>query len=135
DVTRAEFTEVLWRLNEKPAGALHTTYEELSAPLGTVESCQELAGLVKDGWTQNQYLNHPYYGRGEDMIMTEAAAQDSASAPMESSGLGGGTKSFSETNIQVECVDEADIVKTDGEYIYTADEGVVKIIQAQPVGE
>ncbi|OPZ94017.1 MAG: Beta propeller domain protein [Firmicutes bacterium ADurb.Bin419] len=46
-----------------------------------------------------------------------------------SSGSYGGT---SETNIQVEGVDEADIVKTDGEYIYYINESNLFIVRANP---
>jgi inhibitor of cysteine peptidase len=42
---------------------------------------------------------------------------------------------YSETNIQVEGVDEADIVKTDGEYIYVVSGGNVTIVKAYPPEE
>jgi inhibitor of cysteine peptidase len=42
---------------------------------------------------------------------------------------------YSETNIQVEGVDEADIVKTDGEYIYIVSGGNVTIVKAYPPEE
>ena len=41
----------------------------------------------------------------------------------------------SETNIQVEGVDEADIVKTDGEYIYIVSGGKLTIVKAYPPEE
>jgi inhibitor of cysteine peptidase len=41
----------------------------------------------------------------------------------------------SETNIQVEGVDEADIVKTDGEYIYVVSGGNITIVKAYPPEE
>ena len=42
---------------------------------------------------------------------------------------------YSKTNIQVEGVDEADIVKTDGEYIYVVSGGNLTILKAYPPGE
>jgi hypothetical protein len=42
---------------------------------------------------------------------------------------------FSKTNVQVEGVDEADIVKTDGKYIYTLSHHTISIIQALPASE
>jgi uncharacterized secreted protein with C-terminal beta-propeller domain len=42
---------------------------------------------------------------------------------------------FSRTNVQVEGVDEADIVKTDGEYIYLADGNSFYIVKAYPASE
>jgi len=44
-----------------------------------------------------------------------------------------GSNDYSGTNIQVEGVDEADVVKTDGEYIYYAKGTKVVIIKAYPV--
>ena len=50
----------------------------------------------------------------------EAVEDLSESAPVLSDGGGGAEKGsqYSDTYIQVEGVDEADIVKTDGQYIY-----------------
>ncbi len=45
---------------------------------------------------------------------------------------GGTASDYSTTNIQVEGVDEADIVKTDGQYLYLASESHVYIVQAYP---
>ena len=39
---------------------------------------------------------------------------------------------FSETNVQVEGIDEADIIKTDGNYIYTITRDTLFIIKAYP---
>ncbi len=49
-----------------------------------------------------------------------------------SGSTGGQTPDFSTTNIQVEGVDEADIVKTDGKYIYVVSGAKVFIIDAYP---
>jgi len=43
-----------------------------------------------------------------------------------------GAEEYSTTNIQVEGVDEADIVKNDGKYIYTISRGKVVIVDAYP---
>lgn len=55
---------------------------------------------------------------------------DSASST-ESSSSSSNTKDYSTTNIQVENVDEADIVKTDGDYIYSISEDNVIITDAK----
>lgn len=47
----------------------------------------------------------------------------------------GGTLPHSETNVQTAGVDEADIVKTDGEYIYTATSSALSIVKATPPEE
>ena len=57
-------------------------------------------------------------------VMTKSAGDTSASS---SNSVG-----YSTTNVQVKGVDEADIVKTDGEYIYTVSRGKLSIINAYP---
>lgn len=44
----------------------------------------------------------------------------------------GATSDYSKTNVQVEGVDEADIMKTDGEYVYLLDYNDLFIIKAKP---
>ena len=58
-----------------------------------------------------------------------AAAQAAAPAAMDG-GMGGGTAEHSETNTQVAGVDEADIVKTDGAYIYYLAGNQLTIVKA-----
>jgi len=55
----------------------------------------------------------------------------------ESSGAlqGNGSVEYSTTNIQVEGVDEADIVKTDGQFIYIVSDETVFIVKAYPAGD
>ncbi len=52
----------------------------------------------------------------EEAVVTEAPAMEAA-AP-QTGGTGGASDDYSKTNTQVEGIDEGDIVKTDGEYIY-----------------
>lgn len=49
-----------------------------------------------------------------------------------SAGTTGGSPAYSGTNVQVAGVDELDMVKTDGTYIYIASQGEVQIIRAYP---
>lgn len=67
-------------------------------------------------------------GSLEDSSATNSA---SSSKGVDGSTTGGGNN-YSDTNIQVEGVDEGDIVKTDGSYIYIADqtETQISIIKA-----
>jgi len=58
----------------------------------------------------------------DSQIAVPAAAEDASS-------------DYSKTNIQVEGVDEADIVKTDGEYIYIVSGGNITIVKAYPPEE
>jgi len=81
-----------------------------------------------------------YYGlptMARSFVEQETFGLDTAelSAPL---GLGSSelkSTDYSATNIQVEGVDEADIVKTDGEYIYAVSKKKVFIIDAYPAGD
>jgi len=56
------------------------------------------------------------------------AAEPEMPAPAGEEGLGsGGSDDYSETNVQVAGIDEGDIVKTDGAYIYAVGENKLKI--------
>lgn len=85
--------------------------------LQTVKSEKELEDyLIK---VASMYASRTNY-LGETPEM-EASSEDKSSA------TSGGESNHSETNNQVEGVDEADMVKTDGEYIYTIMNGRVDI--------
>ncbi|MFH1744552.1 MAG: beta-propeller domain-containing protein [bacterium] len=78
-------------------------------------------------------------GGGGEMIMKSAPAvmelglvAEESSASRNSSSQSVGNDDFSKTNIQVEGVDEADIVKTDGKYIYTVSKNNLFIVSAVP---
>src|SRR3989338_1312817 len=66
-----------------------------------------------------------------------AVANDMAKAGVESqSASDSGADSYSQTNVQIEGVDEPDIVKNDGKYIYTVvDSKKVVIVNAYPADD
>ncbi len=87
------------------------------------------------------YERGDYYGYrnylGSDMVFDEVAApvamRDAAvKTSLESADGSDGANDFSGTNNQVAGVDEADILKTDGNYIYTITGNVLYIIKAYP---
>ena len=94
-------------------------------PLKRFSSFEELEAFVKASTPA-----YPSYSRSEGTIFflagTLSAAEDYATV---SSG------NYSTTNIQVEGVDEADIIKTDGEYIYLVSGKKVIIVKAYPPEE
>jgi inhibitor of cysteine peptidase len=69
-------------------------------------------------------------GMGLPLLLSRPAMEADSTA---SSSLG--SQDYSGTNIQVEGVDEADMVKTDGEYIYLVSGSRVYIVKAYPPGE
>ena len=87
-------------------------------------SCNEIKNVFEN--SQNNY-----YGRMYDSLAVGAPMKATAEASSDS----GSTPKYSETNIQVEGVDEADIVKTDGKYIYVISNKNLVIAEAYPAKE
>jgi len=99
-----------------------SSYEELKTFLET-SSALPYNFWVRGGVTLSES------GDFSVQVTTSEAAPE-PSAPSEPAG-----SDYSKTNIQVEGVDEADIVKTDGEYIYIVSGGNITIVKAYPPEE
>ena len=103
-------------------------------------SAQELTDFLKNAQSaQTSYDSNMVSGgartfaaAGMDRVMVEA--EEMAVAPMaETKSIADtGTDDYSTTNIQVEGVDEADIVKNDGKYIYIVSRDKLIIVDAYP---
>lgn len=65
-------------------------------------------------------------GGNKDYAVKEEAAMDSSAGESEKS------QGYSETNVQVDGIDEADIVKTDGKHIFQLKDNTLQIIKAIP---
>jgi inhibitor of cysteine peptidase len=111
--------------------------------LPTVGSLENLQTLLAD----SNYRSN-MYGRGNvDMLVAFTTADTAtANAPaaesksMESNGASDATgassaSDYSTTNVQVQGVDEADVVKTDGQYIYQVNRERILITSAKPAGQ
>ena len=71
--------------------------------------------------------------RGASVAMDSSAESLMAPTPTTKSAQGSsGSSDFSKTNVQVKGIDEADIVKSDGEYMYAVAANKVHIIRAYP---
>ncbi|HWQ07062.1 MAG TPA: beta-propeller domain-containing protein [Feifaniaceae bacterium] len=95
-------------------------YDDIYALIEQMKTSYE-TGAVYDGAVQT-----------EEAALSggaEVKASDSATATAESP-VASGTSDYSETNVQVAGVDEADIVKTDGSYIYYVANNQLNIIKA-----
>src|ERR671910_211162 len=71
-------------------------------------------------------------GSGDDAALSSGAPASAAerAAADQSAGGDGGAPTFSDTNVQVDGVDEPDIVKTDGERIFTVANGRLHLASA-----
>src|SRR3989344_3521647 len=115
------------------SGALVYIYTEYLIPnpsprdinLNTFNSYDELKSFLIENKDTKYYSN--YYG--ETASITTFARSESVAADGAS---GKSSSDFSSTNIQVEGVDEADIVKNDGKYIYLVTGNKITIIDAFP---
>jgi len=91
--------------------------------LSRFSSGQELVDAFKDAQVNN-------YGggifRGDGVLMAAQAETATANGKASDSG------DYSETNVQVQGVDEADIIKTDGNYIYAIENNKLMIAKAYP---
>jgi inhibitor of cysteine peptidase len=103
------------------------TFSELK----TFSSFEEFENFVS---TNMQIANQNTYAwdalkntRGESPAAMDVAEADGQGAPTTLT-----VSDYSATNIQVQGVDEADIVKTDGEYLYVVSESAIYILKAYP---
>mgnify|MGYP003986584089 CR=1 FL=1 len=89
------------------------------------DSYDSMAASFEEAKEQNYYKG----GWGRDLLMTTGMAEsaDAGNAAPTSQG-----NDFSETNVQVQGVDEADIMKTDGKYGYFVSGNNVYIVDAYP---
>lgn len=99
---------------------LHPAGTASAAGPGTFESRQELIAFLE-----------ARDARGE-RHHASLAHMDSSAADAASGGSSAGASDHSTTNVQVAGVDEADIVKNDGEHIYVVSGDRVRVVRAYP---
>ena len=95
-----------------------------------VDSEEELYDALKDCQYQTSY-----YARGglgdQVMLLEESAVSDTASSSADTGAVSSSTD-YSQTNVREAGVDEGDVVKTDGKYLYILkSDSSVKIVDIQ----
>jgi inhibitor of cysteine peptidase len=98
----------------------HKGVKATPATLQKFDSAAEFIKAFKNGRSSR-------YGIAEDGMMMKSATPGTASGSVEE-----GAPQHSNTNVQVEGVDEADVVKNDGNYIYVISGNSVFIVAAFP---
>jgi inhibitor of cysteine peptidase len=119
-----------------------TIIEKLNAQknIKKFANISDLAEYLEENELSQSY---PTYGMGlsrnavmDDMVFEEAMPTDALKSAELTTGTvsqdGGGSDDYSETNVQVAGVDEADIVKNDGKYIYIISRNNLFIVDAYP---
>ena len=88
------------------------------------QSCEDTKSYLKEVVLNQALYRYNSYGWGFGM-------EDSASAEQESDG--DAPSDYTTTNVQEEGVDEIDLVKTDGQFLYIAQDKALHIVDSWPV--
>lgn len=114
-VSEALYAQVSWDAEKKTV-----VIEKGKLPVvGTYQNLKKLLE-TSENWQSNMYFG----------MAKNAAAMGDAEAPTRSEAEA--DSDYSTTNIQVQGVDEGDVIKTDGKYIYQVNNGRVVIALAAP---
>ena len=108
-----------------------TVYGNMDFPyyeLQTFSSYGELTEFLENSSYQYSSNNWRTLGGSMDKSFEAAVASDG----MNVDESGGETVDYSQTNVQVAGVDEPDVVKTDGTYLYIVSNGKIIIVKAYP---
>lgn len=127
-VTRSEMAEMVYRLKAGKLKKASKSFVALSSKFPQISSCDELQEKLKT----EDYRQNYRYGR---MMYSSDLIMPNASMSLEKSALAGSEDSagsYSQTNVQVEGVDESDTIKNDGKYIYMIEKNSVRIFEAYP---
>lgn len=102
-----------------------------ASDLPTFSTCTELSAAISEAQEINGYSGDDglELGLGSTRSLLNPSVQTFADSEP------GGASEYSTTNVQVEGVDEADYVKTDGDYIYTLSGNDLVIARAYPVSD
>ena len=87
--------------------------------------------LLDDGYSYGRRYNYGYRTKSVRYMTDDVVEISDAQATTNGEASGGSVRDYSKTNIQVEGVDEADIIKTDGDYIYSISNNKVIITNAK----
>jgi uncharacterized secreted protein with C-terminal beta-propeller domain/predicted transcriptional regulator len=99
--------------------------------MNTFNSVEEMKSFLE---------KHQLSGSGDGRVYSTGivpstlTAKSSEESSQDSSGAGESAGSYSSTNIQVAGVDEADIIKNDGKYVYLVSGNKLLIVDAYPAG-
>jgi len=102
--------------------------------LPIVGSSENLEKLLKTYIVQNNGVKYDQAIKG--VVTNESAMQQNTvteKSSLDSKSTANSIKDYSKTNLQVEGVDEEDLVKTDGEYIFKVNaQKIINVIKAEP---
>lgn len=100
--------------------------------LGTFNSIEEIRSFLEENSDNGGFAYGNFGATKMVRDFAEAAPSAATQESLDGSGSSAGADSYSHTNIQVEGVDEPDVVKNDGKYIYTMSGNKIVIVNAYP---
>lgn len=112
---------------------LNTPESSNQIALNKFSSYEELKTFVETASSSS--LPYNFWMRGGNIMLESGDFSVQSTTPEPAAVSEAASSDYSKTNIQVEGVNEADIVKTDGEYIYIVSGGNITIVKAYPPEE
>ncbi|NCD00541.1 hypothetical protein EOL94_00360 [bacterium] len=108
--------------------------------INSFEDLKKFLDENKNSFESDNYNGYGIYNesftlRGENLMADQAVAEKGFNSGITESSSPEVSGDYSKTNIQVEGVDEADIVKTDGKNIYTVNKKNIFLTKAYPANE
>jgi len=131
NLTRDEMAEMIYRLKAGNTAKASRTYAEINGEgFVKVDSCAQL----KERWNEQFSSNGGFgdYGGGMGTMTEVSAPSPTADSAKSAPAMNGGAADYSTTTTQVAGVDEADIIKNDGRYIYLIRGNGIRIVDAYP---
>jgi len=113
--------------NILPVEKVDNINTEKTGEIKTISNEIEFQNFLKE---KEENSNNNGFGYRNDIMMTKSMALDGAVSELIQSD--NSASEYSTTNIQEKNVDEADIVKNDGKYIYTLSKNTLNIVEAYP---
>ncbi len=101
--------------------------------INTFDSVQSIQKFVEDNKVKQDIRDYAEAAVGALAGAAKGATSVQSATDSAPSNEASGTDDYSTTNVQVEGVDEADIIKNDGKYIYVVNANKVVIVDAYPV--
>ncbi len=105
--------------------------EQTAGELTAGQSYDELISSIRTMLKHQTSMKNIYYTLGGQPAM----AENDQRADAAQSGTGTSGTGYSQTNIQVEGVDEADLIKTDGSYLYVIASNRLYIVDVRQPGQ
>ncbi|MFH0798441.1 MAG: beta-propeller domain-containing protein [Candidatus Woesearchaeota archaeon] len=102
-----------------------------ASTFGSINELKAFLGSAGEGAGYGGAMRNSLMTLSDSAVAKGAAMEESVQMP-SAVQADGGDLDFSGTNVQVQGVDEGDILKTDGNYIYTITDSTLFIVKAYP---